>query len=87
MPIRLLLEHDHSFEPEEIDTLVLAFEDTLRALTLTKREDPFTLTVAKLIIQLAKDDEREPGRLRDGVLEALGRAALSGSSPSHLDSS
>ena len=87
MPIRLLLEHDNSFEPEEIDTLVLAFEDTLRALALTKREDPFTLTVAKLIIQLAKDDEREPGRLRDGVLEALGRAALSGSSPSHLDSS
>jgi hypothetical protein len=38
-------------------------------------KDPLTVAVAKLIIQLAKDDERDPGRLRDGVLEALGRAA------------
>jgi len=30
MPIRLLLEHDHLFEPEEIDSLILAFENTLR---------------------------------------------------------
>ena len=75
MPIRLLLEHDHLFEPEEIDSLILAFENTLRVLGLTNREDPLTVAVAKLIIQLAKDDERDPGRLRDGVLEALGRAA------------
>jgi hypothetical protein len=81
MPIRLLLEHDHLFEPEEIDSLVLAFENTLRVLGLTNREDPLTVAVAKLIIQLAKDDERDPGRLRDGVLEALGRAALPASFP------
>ena len=68
MPIRLLLEHDHLFEPEEIDSLILAFENTLRVLGLTNREDPLTVAVAKLIIQLAKDDERDPGRLRDGVL-------------------
>jgi hypothetical protein len=61
IPIRLLLEHDHLFEPEEIDSLVLAFEDTLRVLGLTNREDPLTLRVAKLIVQLAKDDERDPG--------------------------
>ena len=65
MPIRLLLEHDHLFEPEEIDSLILAFENTLRVLGLTNREDPLTVAVAKLIIQLAKDDERDPGRLRD----------------------
>jgi hypothetical protein len=34
MPVRLLLEHDHLSEPEEIDSLVLAFEDTLRLLLL-----------------------------------------------------
>jgi hypothetical protein len=81
MPIRLLLEHDHSFEPEEIDSLVLAFENTLRVLGLTNREDPLTVAVAKLIVQLAKDDERDPGRLRDGILEALGRAAPPASLP------
>jgi hypothetical protein len=32
MPIRLLLEHDHLFDPEEIDSLILAFENTLRVL-------------------------------------------------------
>jgi hypothetical protein len=53
----------------------LAFEDTLRVLGLTNREDPLTLTVARLIVQLAKDGERDPSRLRDGVLEALERAA------------
>src|SRR5438552_687024 len=73
MPIRLLLEHDHLFEPEEIDSLILAFENTLRVLGLTNREDPLTVAVAKLIIQLAKDDERDPGRLRESVLRALGR--------------
>jgi hypothetical protein len=76
-----LLEHDHLFEPEEIDSLILAFENTLRVLGLTKREDPLTVAVAKLIIQLAKDDERDPGRLRDGVLEALGRGAPPASLP------
>jgi hypothetical protein len=32
MPIRLLLEHDHAFTPEEVKTLVEAFEDALIAL-------------------------------------------------------
>jgi hypothetical protein len=59
MPIRLLLEHDHLFEPEEIDSLIRAFENTLRVLGLTNREDPLTVAVAKLIIQLAKGDERD----------------------------
>jgi hypothetical protein len=56
--------------------LILAFENTLRVLGLTNREDPLTVAVAKLIIQLAKDDERDPGRLRDGVLEARSDAQL-----------
>ncbi len=30
MPIRLLLEHDHSFEPDEVEGLITAFEDVLR---------------------------------------------------------
>jgi hypothetical protein len=69
VPIRLLLEHDHAFTPEDVKILVAAFEDTLRA--LADREDQLTMTVVKLIIQFAKEDERDPVRLRDMVLKTL----------------
>src|SRR5262249_32350985 len=64
VPIRLLLEHDHAFTPEDVKILVEAFEDTLHALGLVDREDPLTMTVAKLIIEFAKEGERDPARLR-----------------------
>jgi hypothetical protein len=54
MPIRLLLEHDHAFTPEDVKVLIEAFEETLRALELADREDQLTIAVAKLIIQFAK---------------------------------
>jgi hypothetical protein len=73
MPIRLLLQHDHSFAPDEIEALIAAFEDTLRRLRLAQREDPVTLAVARLIVELAKQGERDPARLRDGALAELGR--------------
>jgi hypothetical protein len=41
----------------------LAFEDTLRALKLVDRKDQLTITVAKLIIEFAKQGERHPVRL------------------------
>lgn len=73
MPIRVLLQHDHSFAPDEVEALTAAFEDTLRRLRLAQREDPVTLTVARLILELAKQGERDPVRLREGALAALGR--------------
>jgi hypothetical protein len=73
MPIRVLLQQDHSFAPDEVEALTAAFEDTLRRLRLAQREDPVTLTVARLILELAKRGERDPVRLREGVLAALGR--------------
>jgi hypothetical protein len=76
MPIRFLLEHDHAFTPEDVKVLVDAFEDTLRALKLVDREDPMTMAVAKIIIELAKDGERDPTRLRVFALKAV-----SGSKP------
>ncbi|HKF09021.1 MAG TPA: hypothetical protein VKB89_09915 [Xanthobacteraceae bacterium] len=71
MPIRLLLEHDHAFTPEDIKILVEAFEDALRTLELADREDQMTMTVAKLIIEFAKEGERDPARLRDLVVKTL----------------
>jgi hypothetical protein len=73
VPIRFLLEYHDAFSPEDVKILVDAFEDTLRALKLTDRKDPQGVTVAKLIIELAKGGERDPARLRDQVLQILRR--------------
>ena len=71
MPIRRALEGHLSFGPGEIEVLVTAFEDALRELQLSDREDPVTLTVAKRLIELANEGERDPVRLRDRALESL----------------
>jgi hypothetical protein len=71
MPIRLLLEHDHSLAPDEVAKLVKAFEGALTQLGLANREDPATTLVAKAIIEAAKGGERDPKRLRDAVIKSL----------------
>jgi hypothetical protein len=70
MAIRSLIQQ-HSFAPDDIAKLVAAFNETLGALGLANREDPVTLQVAKTIIELAKQGERDPIRLRDAVVSAL----------------
>jgi len=71
VPIRLIIKNDHAFTPEEADILVAAFEETLRELQLVGREDPLTLLVAEHIVQLAKDGERDPNRLRELAIVTL----------------
>jgi hypothetical protein len=71
VPIRFLLEYHDAFSSEDVKILVAAYEDTLRALKLTDRKDPRAITVAKLIIEFAKESERDPDRLRDLVLKTL----------------
>ena len=73
MPIGTILKNDHSFGPEDIANLTAAFEAALARLALTDRKDPLTTAVAKAVIQLAKDGERDPDRLRDGALRTLGK--------------
>lgn len=73
MPIGAILENDRSFGPEDIANLAAAFEATLSKLGLVDRRDPMAMTVAKLIIQLAKDGERDPARLCAGALKILGK--------------
>jgi hypothetical protein len=70
MPITRLLQ-DTAFGPDEIAVLVAAYEDALRALSLVNRTDPATEMVAKKIIELAKQGERDPVRLRERVIEAV----------------
>ena len=51
--------------------LIDAFEDTLRAPMLKNREDPLTMLVAKHIIRLAREGERDPIILRERTLAML----------------
>ena len=72
MPIHRLLE-DHAFGPDEITVLTSAFDDALRRLRLADRADPATEVVAKKIIELAQQGERDPLRLSEGAIQALSR--------------
>jgi hypothetical protein len=72
MPITRLLQ-DTAFGPDEIAVLVAAYQDALRALSLVNRTDLATEMVAKKIIELAKQGERDPVRLRERVIEAVSR--------------
>jgi hypothetical protein len=75
VPIRAILENEYGtvFEPDDIAKLTAAFETALTKLGLVDRKDPLTTTVAKLIIQLAKDGERDPNKLCDGALKLLAK--------------
>ena len=70
VPIRRLLEN-RAFGPDEIQVLTAAFEDTLRTLRLTDRADPATEIIARKIIELAQQGERDPVRLRERAIQFL----------------
>ena len=70
MPITRFL-NGPVFSPADIVILSTAFEDALRALNLTNRDDPTTEIVAKKIIEIAKQGERDPVRLRERAIQAL----------------
>jgi hypothetical protein len=67
----IALETNHWFGPEDIAGLTKAFEAALGKLGLVDRNEPTTLMLAKLIIELAKAGEREPERLCDSALKHL----------------
>src|SRR5262249_18343620 len=73
VPIRDILKAEYGpvFEPEEVASLTAAFDAALNKLGLVNRKDPMATTVAKLIIQLAKDGERDPKKLCDQALKIL----------------
>jgi len=64
--IHALLERGNvSFGPEDVAKLVTGFESALAQLGFENRNDPAATQVAKLIIQLAKDGQRDPAALAD----------------------
>jgi hypothetical protein len=70
VPIRPLLEAE-AFGPEDISALISAFEASLNALRLVDRSDPAVLLVAKRVIDLARDGNRDPIALRDRVVKSF----------------
>jgi len=65
------LGRDSVFEPEDIAQLAASLESALTHLGVKDRNDPMTNSVAKLIIQLAKDGERDSTSLARRAVEIV----------------
>ena len=70
MPIQPLLR-DGVFSPEDVTSLTTTFEDMLHAMGVRDRTHPTALLIAKRIIELARQGERNPKLLRDAVLKSF----------------
>ena len=46
-------------------------EDTLKALNLSDREDQLTMIVARRIVEVAKEGERDPRKLGERTLATI----------------
>ena len=62
MPIHRLIQN-LSFNQEDIDRLSAAYEDALRALHISDRDDPVNQIVAQRIIEGARAGVRDPREL------------------------
>jgi hypothetical protein len=61
------------FEPEDIAIISTAYHAVLIDLGLSDQEDAVTLLVARRVIELASEGERDPGRLRAATLASVRR--------------
>jgi hypothetical protein len=58
--------------PEDIERLVMAYEQTLRALGLKDRNDPITQLVAEKIIAVGRLGIEDPAEIAKLALKELG---------------
>jgi hypothetical protein len=68
--VRMLREQGGTFDSDVIAKLTVAYHAVLDQLGLVDAEDSVTLMVAKQIIDLAKQGERDPERLVAAMIEA-----------------
>lgn len=59
-------------EPEDIKRLVLAYQQTLHALSLRERDDPLTEIVAKKVIEIRQAGIRDPAQICRLAIKGLG---------------
>jgi hypothetical protein len=69
--IHALLGCGNVFGPEDIAQLAASLESALADLGIKDRNDPTSTLVAKLIIQLAKDGDRNPLNLAKRAIEIV----------------
>jgi len=72
MSIRTFLEEDKAeayFSAEEVRALATVFEKILIDLGFVDRNDPTAAMVAKRIIKLAREGERNPAQIRKHVVD------------------
>jgi hypothetical protein len=62
MPIHRLIQN-LSFNQDDIERLAEAYEDALRALHISDRDDPINEIIAQRIIEGARSGVRDPGDL------------------------
>jgi hypothetical protein len=70
MPIDRLVK-EAAFDPEDVQAIVAAYEAALARLGLKDRSDPAAEMVARKIVEIARDGERDPERLSDRVVKSL----------------
>ena len=67
--VRLLKEEDGGvFDPEDIAIMATAFDRLVADLKLVKRDDPIVTMLAKLVIELVRNGERDPDKIRQQVI-------------------
>jgi hypothetical protein len=58
--------------PDEIQRLVAAYLETLRALGLNDRDDPITRIVARQVFEITKTDIEDPAQISKLAMKQLG---------------
>ncbi|MGC1318088.1 MAG: hypothetical protein WA866_15830, partial [Pseudolabrys sp.] len=61
-----------TFGPDEIKAMTAAYEGALIDLGFADREDPLTELIAKSIVNVTATGERNPERIKERALNALG---------------
>jgi hypothetical protein len=72
MPIRGLLDvQEAAFEPENITAIIAAHEMALNRLGVSDRKSAMAFLIAKTIIEIATDGERDSKRLSERAIQVL----------------
>ena len=70
--LRLVKEEQQEggvFDPEAIAVMTKAFDALLADFKLTTRDDPVVTMLAKLVIEIVRNGERDPERVRRWVTD------------------
>ena len=61
-----------SYGPDEIKAMTAAYETALVEIGLVDRDNPFTELIANSILTIAATGERDPKKIKQRALRALG---------------